>query len=111
MRVLLSLLAVTSIQFSLFSQVVYADLNAVDLRTEYRVNPQGIDDAKPRLFWRVASDERGQKQTAYRVIAASTHDSLRQGKADLWDSGKIASSESIHIEYAGKALSSRQQCF
>ena len=111
MRVLLSLLAVTSIQFSLFAPVVSAELKAVDLRTEYRVDPRGVDDAKPRLYWRVTSDERGQEQTAYRVIAASTRDGLKQGKADLWDSGKVASSKSIHIEYAGKVLSSRQQCF
>ena len=111
MRVLFILLAIASIQCSLSAQVVHADLKAVDLRTEYRVNPLGIDDLRPRLFWRVTSDQRGQKQTAYRIIVASTPDGLTQRRADLWDSGRVASADTIHIEYAGKALTSRQQCF
>ena len=111
MRVLSILLAIAAVQFSPSAQVVHADLKPVDLRTEYRVNPLGIDDLQPRLFWRVTSDQRGQKQTAYRIIVASTPDGLTQRKGDLWDSGKVASSNTIHIEYAGKALTSRQQCF
>lgn len=47
-------------------------LLCVALRTEYLVNPEGIEVAHPRLQWRVESAERGQKQTAYWDLVAGT---------------------------------------
>ena len=81
------------------------------LRTEYRINPLGIDEARPRLMWKVESDQRGQKQTAYRILVASSAQALESEQGDLWDSGKVESSETIQIEYAGRQLTSRQECF
>ncbi len=81
------------------------------LRCEYRVNPLGIDATEPRLSWIVTSAERGQIQSAYRVLVASSRERLDREKGDLWDSGKIMSDETIHIEYGGKPLGSGMQCF
>jgi len=81
------------------------------LRCEYRVNPAGIDEVQPRLSWRVESSERGQKQTAYQILVASSPELLQANTGDLWDSGKISSDETVNIAYAGKPLASRQQCF
>ena len=88
-----------------------ADLKPVALRCEYRVNPLGIDEAQPRLTWRVESDERGAKQTAYQILVASSAELLAKNSGDLWDSGKISSDDSVNVAYAGKPLASRQQCF
>ena len=91
---------------------VFAEkLSAVALRCEYRVNPLGIDEAQLRLTWRVESAERGQKQTAYQILVASTAAGLKKNEGDLWDSGKIPSSQTVNVVYAGKALTSRQPCF
>ena len=81
------------------------------LRCEYRVNPLGIDIVQPRLFWEMKDARRGAKQTAYQVLVASTAEKLAANEADLWDSGKVASDQSIQIVYAGKPLESRMQCF
>ena len=81
------------------------------LRCEYLENPTGIDQTLPRLSWRLESDERGQFQTAYQVRVASTPEALAAGEDDLWDSGKVSSSQTLHIVYDGKPLVSRQQCF
>ncbi len=51
-------------------------LHATALRCEYLQDPLGIDDAKPRLMWRVESDQRGQKQTAYQILVASSPENL-----------------------------------
>ena len=88
-----------------------SSLNPLALRCEYRQSPLGIDEVKPRLNWRVESNQRGQKQTAYRILVASSSVVLAQDKGDLWDSGKVESRQTIHVEYAGKPLVSRQQCF
>ena len=76
------------------------------LRCEYRSNPLGIDIRLPRLSWIVQSDLRGQRQTAYRVLVASSVEKLAAGTGDLWDSGKIASDQTLHVVYAGKPLES-----
>jgi len=83
----------------------------INLISEYRLNPLGIDVIVPRLGWQMQSDQRGARQTAYRILAANDPQSLREGKADLWDSGKIESDQSIHVPYAGQALSSRQRVY
>ena len=86
-----------------------------NLRCEYRTDPLGIDAEKPRLSWIIQernrkSGFRGQKQTAYPVLVASSEALLKKNKGDLWDSGKVASDQSIQVEYAGKPLESRMQC-
>jgi alpha-L-rhamnosidase len=81
------------------------------LRCEYRVNPLGIDANPPRLSWIVESGQRGAKQTAYRILVASTPEKLATDEGDLWDSGQVASSASVLIPYGGKALGARQRCY
>ncbi|MBI4323675.1 MAG: family 78 glycoside hydrolase catalytic domain [Chloroflexi bacterium] len=82
-----------------------------NLRCEYLRDPLGIDAARPRLSWVIQSDRRGERQTAYRVLVASTPELLAKDEGDLWDSGTVASDQSVHVEYTGKPLASRQQCF
>jgi hypothetical protein len=83
----------------------------VDLRCEYVVNPLGVDEASPRLFWKLASDERGQRQTCYQILVGSTPETLAQDKGDLWDSGRMKSDATLQIPYAGKPLRSSQPVF
>jgi len=90
-------------------QVVVAT-DVTNLRCEYLTNPLGIDMEKPRLSWRIESARRGECQSAYQVLAASTPELLAKEQGDLWDSGKVESNQSIQIEYGGKALQARNIC-
>ena len=81
------------------------------LRCEYRNQPLGIDHPVPRLSWVLESSERGQKQGAYRILVARTEESLKAAHGDLWDSGKVDSSQSVCVEYKGKPLQSGQRCY
>lgn len=78
-------------------------LSAVDLRTEYLVDPLAIARPTPRLMWRCASSTRGAVQTAYRIQAAGSPGDLTQEHNLLWDSGRIASSDTSAI-WAGSTL-------
>ncbi len=82
-----------------------------DLRCEYRVNPLGIDVVEPRLNWTVQSNQRGQRQRAYRILVASSREQIDKKIGDLWDSGKVASDQTTQVVYAGKPLKSQTQCF
>lgn len=88
-----------------------AALLPVELRCEYRNNPLGIDAVNPRLSWQEQSEARGAKQTAYRILVASSLSLLNQNTGDLWDSGKVIGEQAVSVAYAGKPLTSRQQCF
>jgi len=84
------------------------------LRCEYLENPLGIDVPRPRLSWRLAAShmaERGQRQTAYQILVASTPEGLARNIGDRWDSGRVRSDQSIQVEYAGKALVSGAECY
>ena len=81
-----------------------------DLRCEYLKDPLGIDTTTPRLSWIMLSDRRGDRQTAYQVLVASTAELLAADKGDLWDSGKVDSRQSAQIVYVGKPLQSGVLC-
>jgi alpha-L-rhamnosidase len=81
------------------------------LRCEYLVNPLGIDAANPRLSWVMTSSRRGERQTAYQILVASSTKQLANDKGDLWDSGKVSTDETLQIEYGGSPLASRQSCY
>lgn len=90
---------------------VCAALTPVGLKCGYVVNPLGVDEPKPRLLWRLESEQRGARQTAYQVLVAKSRATLNSNKGDLWDSGKVASDETVNITYMGKPLASSQQVF
>ena len=70
-----------------------------DLRTELAVDPIGIESGPgslpPRLSWKLASDESGVAQTAYRIEATSNGETL-------WDSGRVESIESFEVPFGGR---------
>jgi alpha-L-rhamnosidase len=80
-------------------------LRVKNLRCEYKVNPMGIDVAKPRLSWEVVSAERGVMQTVYEVRVVGSEADFAKKKF-LWSSGKVASGASTQVEYAGPVLES-----
>jgi len=88
-----------------------SDVRITDLTCEYRCDPLGIDVTEPRLSWKLQSPWRGQKQTAYQLIVATSEKLLAEERGDLWDTGKVTSDRSIFVRYAGKPLVSRQRCF
>ena len=86
------------------SIAVAADFNAVRLRCDFAVNPLGVDSSSPRLFWELESGTRGQLQSAYQILVATSEKNLAKDDGDLWDSGKVASDETTQIAYGCKEL-------
>ena len=73
--------------------------------------PLGIDDATPRFAWELQDGTRGARQTAYRVLVATRPDLLNDGKADVWDSGKVETAQSLNVKYAGPAVKASTRYF
>lgn len=90
-----------------------SEVRVIDLKCEYLINPLGIDNINPHLSWKMLdkNNTRGMKQMAYQVLVASSETLLANDGADLWDSGKVISSQSVDVVYSGTILTSGQRCY
>jgi alpha-L-rhamnosidase len=79
-------------------------MRATRLRCEHREDVPLVDRQPPRFGWLLEADGRDRRQTAYRVLVAESLDDLQAGRGPLWDSGKVASSRSFDVVYAGCPL-------
>jgi alpha-L-rhamnosidase len=96
---------------ALSALIASGKITPTKLTCEYLPNPTVVDVLQPRLAWINIADEgeRGQFQTAYQIRIATAEKEL--SNPDLWDSEKVESNESNRIEYAGKPLTSRTECW
>ena len=91
------------------SQPALAQLTPNNLRCEHRTDPLGVDETKPRLSWQVTGAGRNLRQSAYQIEAATN--SAFSGKSRLWESGRVATDNTVLISYAGPALTSGQRVY
>jgi alpha-L-rhamnosidase len=92
-------------------KAVKAQMQPTELKTEHLTEPLGIDTPRPRFSWLLDSDERGQLQTGYQVLVASSLEKLQADEGDKWDSGKVSSDNSIEVPYEGSELASGDRCY
>ncbi|MFF1811240.1 family 78 glycoside hydrolase catalytic domain [Streptomyces sp. NPDC058251] len=81
------------------------------LTVEHRTNPLGVDADRPRFGWRMTSPVRGRRQTAYQILVATSPERLTRARADLWNSGRVASPDSVAVRYDGTGLRASTRYF
>ena len=69
-------------------------LEIVDLQTEYRSNPIGLDESRPAFSWKLRSDGRDIRQASCRVR-------VLKNKELVWDTGLMETDRSVYHVYAG----------
>ncbi|MGI8384256.1 family 78 glycoside hydrolase catalytic domain [Robertmurraya sp. P23] len=79
-------------------------IKVIDVKIENQEILFGTDILKPRFSWKLKSETAGTCQIAYQVQVFEVSFTM---KKLIWDSKKIQSTESIHIEYGGPSLESR----
>ena len=88
---------------------VCADAAPVHLRTNALEHPLGVDTARPAFSWQSDATTPDWLQSAYEILVGTDAEHLRPGKAAVWDSGRVTSSESVDIVYAGAPLQSQRR--
>jgi len=88
-----------------------SNVTPLGLTCEYAANPLGLDVAKPRFSWILESDQRGQMQSAYQIMVASSEGKLNADTGDKWDSGKVISEQSVNVAYKGSDLTSGEKLY
>jgi alpha-L-rhamnosidase len=83
-----------------------AQLNVIGLKTEYKINPLGIDAAAPRLSWKLSSTLRNVMQASYQLRVAKDSAALVTGTTLVWDTGDHKGDDAVSLPYAGATLES-----
>jgi hypothetical protein len=88
---------------------ITAQAAPVHLRTNGLNTPIGLDTPKPTFSWLSDATTPNWVQSAYEILIDPDVKNLRAGHAASWDSGRIVSSESLDIAYAGVPLKPQQR--
>lgn len=91
-----------------FCQVALGVVTVGNLSVGSLKKAVGIVAEKPKLSWQLQSNERGVEQAAYQILVASSPTQLDRNNGDLWDSGKVTSSQSLDVTYSGTKLKTKQ---
>jgi alpha-L-rhamnosidase len=78
-----------------------SSLRPVSLTVERAADPLGVDEPRPLLGWRLAGPGRDRAQTAYQIVVTD------DAGGPVWDSGAVASAESVDVPYGGAPLRPR----
>ena len=97
------ILFITVTTFFSYSGVSGQSVRLTGLQSDHLETPIGVDNPTPRLSWRMDDSRQGAKQTSYRVLVDKDSMKVVNGKADIWDTGKINTGDML-ITYAGKQL-------
>ncbi|MGD0890478.1 MAG: family 78 glycoside hydrolase catalytic domain [Terracidiphilus sp.] len=86
-----------------------AHATPVHLRTNALNTPIGLDTPKPTFSWMSDATTANWTQSAYEILVDTEGKNLRTDHASIWDSGRVTSSESVDIAYAGAVLKPQQR--
>jgi len=81
------------------------------LQCQYQEYPLGVEDAFPHLSWQINSSRRNVMQKAYRILVSDDPVLLQKNTANIWDSKKVISGQSIQVIYNGKKLQSGKEYY
>jgi alpha-L-rhamnosidase len=84
----------------------FGQVKVCNLLTENRINPIGLDMARPRFSWQLTSDQRNVMQTAYELRVSNDISDLSKEKKLTWHSNKTVSDSSVYVTYKGPDLQS-----
>jgi len=74
-------------------------------------NPLSVSEKQPRLSWQLLSERSNVSQKAYQVLIASSEENLQKNTGDVWDSGKVVSTQSQLILFNGTSLKPETKYF
>lgn len=104
-KIFVALLCVAAFTFGCKSSV-----EVENPRVELQENPEGIGTPNPRFMWQIESEQSDVVQTSYQIEVATSPEALKKGDL-VWNSGEVASDNSLFIAYEGSPLESGKSYF
>lgn len=87
-----------------------APLSVDDLRIDLKTTPAGVGTA-PHFSWKLVSEERGKRQSAYQILAATSPEKLTEKDSDLWNSSKQGTGSRNYLPWKGKDLAGTDKVY
>lgn len=81
-------------------------MEIVRMKTEYQINPIGIDEKTPVFSWNIETDKNNWYQDSYRILVSDNMEELQKNNANMWDSMEVADKTMVNIVYKGLPLES-----
>ena len=97
----------TLILLSFFGVAAAQDLSVKDLTVDHKINPVGIGNKQPLFSWKIMGTGNSILQTGYSLKVATDN----KFSNIVWQSGRVASGESVLQPYTGPDLKSSQRYF
>lgn len=85
-------------------------ISLYDLKSEYLINPIGLDVKNPRLSWKIIDKRQGAIQNAYSLSLGTDSLKVAAGNGSHWNTGKINSDDQM-VVYSGKELQAFQKYY
>ena len=96
----------------LFPSIALANGNKiVGLTCENLQNPLGIESENPLLGWRFDPQKEADLPSAFQIIVSDNLEDIKNGKGNMWDSGKTISGETTQQKYNGERLKAQTRYF
>lgn len=83
----------------------------IKLRCNNISSPLGIESINPTFSWNIQSSDNNTTQSSFHILVSSTVELLEEETADMWNSGKTETDQSIGILYDGKKLESAKKYY
>jgi hypothetical protein len=86
--------------------------NPTGLIVDFLRNPSGglVSDPLPNFSW-IAGGSKGNSQKSYQILVSASRKQLEAGVGDVWDSGKVASDQSVGVKFKGLPLNPNTRYF
>ncbi len=78
-------------------------MKITNLRTEYLIEPVGVDSRQPRFGWNAETKAKNWIQEAYRLRVGKSREALVRDET-IFDTGRVMSKDMQHIPYCGEEL-------
>lgn len=86
-------------------------MTIINLKTDYRKKPLGIDNMQPMFGWNVDTKKKNWFQKQYRILVSTKRRELGDNRASSWDSGWVVSGSMRNITYQGANLGSNTRYY
>ena len=86
-------------------------LKIIEPMVEMQKNPSGISELSPRFSWKLLTGRMNITQIGYQIEVAESKKDILNNTDLLWNSGRMNSSQSWLVKYAGKKLESGKRYY
>jgi alpha-L-rhamnosidase len=101
------LICFQAVAVAIFAQ----NISLSDLKTNYKINPMGVDASLIRFSWKLNSTVFQTVQKSFELRISTNESDILKGNKLFWQSGKVESDQSVNVTYTGPQIKAKTRYF